>query len=77
MYIQNVSQRDKDVVAGSQYYYESQNVVVDRDYDEEGNEDVNEIDGDQMVMEEEGEDEDMNVSVSFFFLISREGGLQN
>lgn len=31
----NANQRDKDVVAGSQYYYESKGVIANRDFDED------------------------------------------
>jgi hypothetical protein len=47
-YMQNASQRDKDVAAGCQYYYESKNVIVDRDCDEAMFEDINKIDDDQL-----------------------------
>jgi hypothetical protein len=67
--MQNVSQRDKDVTAGCQYYYESKNVIVDRDRDEATFEDMNEIDNDQLRINEEVQDETMDVSVSILLSI--------
>jgi hypothetical protein len=69
IYMQNVSQRDKDVTAGCQYYYESKNVIVDRDRDEATFEDMNEIDNDQLRINEEVQDETMDVSVSILLSI--------
>jgi hypothetical protein len=68
-YIQNASQQDKDVAAGCQYYYESKNVIVDRDRDEATFEDMNEIDDDQLQINEEVQDETMDVSVSILLSI--------
>ena len=35
LYMESASQRDKDVVAGCQYYYESKNVAMNRNVEEE------------------------------------------
>jgi hypothetical protein len=51
------------VVAGCQYHYESKNVIVDRDHDEEAIEDMNEIDNDQLRADKEVENETSNASV--------------
>jgi hypothetical protein len=34
-FISNASQQDRDVIAGSQYYYESKNVLANRTYEDE------------------------------------------
>lgn len=34
-FMEHASQRDKDVISGSQYYYESKNVVAERGFEEE------------------------------------------
>jgi hypothetical protein len=73
MFMQNASQRDRDVVSGCQYYYESRDVVANRSIEEERKINVEEEDG----FDDEREDDDdtvahedlsMSVMVSLFFL---------
>jgi hypothetical protein len=35
-FVTNASQRDKNVIAESQYYYESKTIIANRDSEEEG-----------------------------------------
>ena len=67
----HADQRDQDVVAGCQYYYESKSVMANRDLDEEsrdqnGNEDENEYDGEGDHDVEDGIDSPV-VSFLLFF----------
>jgi hypothetical protein len=69
IYMQTASQRDRDVVAGSQYYYESKKVVVNSNengevddkekVDENGEEDIGDNDHDELQVDSMGE----NVSI--------------
>lgn len=58
-FMKDAKQRDRDVVAGCQYYYESKNVVANREFDEERhdmNEDSDQIDkerGDEHEIEDD------------------------
>ena len=70
MFIEHVTQRDKDVVAGSQYYYDSRNVSTNRNINEEKeDDDVNEQD-DGYDAETDVEDESTIISVSAFHFFS-------
>jgi hypothetical protein len=70
-YMRNASQRDKDVVAGCQYYYDSRNVAASRDVEEMGFEGAGDVyeDGDDETdhdVDNDLRDESLNASVSFF-----------
>jgi hypothetical protein len=54
IFMQNANQRDRDVIAGSQYYYESRNVVANRNVEEERSINVDEEEN----MEDERHHED-------------------
>ena len=58
-FLGSASQRAKDVIAGSQYFYESRNVAANRTNDEER--DLNDIEehGEEIYNEDEVEDEYM------------------
>lgn len=66
-FIQNGNQRNKDVIAGSQYYYESKNVTANRIFDDEKDSDDGELDGENEETDviDSGEVEPANVTVSF------------
>ena len=63
-FIECATQRDKDVVAGSQYYYESRNVAVNREFEGESDEGANEQEDDQMQVDDKYCDDAINASVS-------------
>jgi hypothetical protein len=42
-YMKTAGQRDRDVIAGCQYYYESKNIVANRDDDEDGSDERDDI----------------------------------
>ena len=63
-YMQNAPQRDKDVVAGCQYYYETKTIAVNNDLEEERDNGAIEINDDQMRVDDDLSDENMEVSVS-------------
>ena len=70
-FMDNATQRDHDVVAGCQYYYESRNVVVNHEEDEEAVEDDNErrpndVDGEIDDQSEEVSSTMVSVNISFF-----------
>jgi hypothetical protein len=59
-FIANASQQDKDVIARSQYYYESKTVVANRDSEEEGRNAGEEDDCNKVERMNEHEMEDDN-----------------
>jgi hypothetical protein len=66
-FMETANQRDKDVVAGSQYYYESKSVARNRDYNEEKEleDDIHHEDNEENDFEDECEqDESIIPSVS-------------
>jgi hypothetical protein len=60
MFVKDASQQDKDVIAGSQYFYESKNVAANRINDEESDFNVVEQHDEEDYNEEEVEDENGN-----------------
>lgn len=69
VYMENASQRDKDVVAGCQYYYETKNVAVNRSAEEEietTEDHFNDNNNDEMDIDDESQFE---TTVSFFIKI--------
>ena len=76
-FIGNASQRDKDVVAGSQYYYESKNAAVNRDIDDKRNSDVG-AEGDVEVdVQEEVENEGATSEVSIVECLQKREEINN
>ena len=68
-YIGVASQRDRDVIAGCQYYYDTRSVVQDRVDEEEGEYEMTERDGNEHVeieCDNEGEEDDMGISVCIY-----------
>jgi hypothetical protein len=67
-FMENANQRDRDVIAGCQYYYDSRNVVGGEERNEEENDNVNEYhpEVDQVNVSIDDEGESSLVSVSFF-----------
>ena len=79
LFIQSASQRDKDVISGSQYYYESKDVVNERGFEEEMETNVVNRGEDDDDIEDENLDESavnipmvsrcLKKKLPFFFLI--------
>jgi hypothetical protein len=68
-YIQNASQREKDVVAGCQYYYETKSVVANREFDDERKDDGGGMDDDHMLDDDGLDDEPVKIPVRTFVWI--------
>jgi PIF1-like helicase len=68
-YMQSANQRDKDVISGCQYYYDSRNVADSRGAEEETNLDVDqrEDDNDEVDVGNEFREETLDASVSSWF----------
>ena len=68
-FLQNASQRDRDVIAGSEYYYKSRSVVTNRDGDEQKPSDVDEEDDEDIEVDHRFEEEVMNSVVNFIDIV--------
>jgi hypothetical protein len=70
-YMKVAGQRDRDVVAGCQYYYESKNIAANRDDDEDGSDERDDNVGDEegVVVEDDPQSDITSTSVRILFKV--------